>query len=154
MDTGNRWWCVGGALGTPLLALVLVLASPAPAAGQSPDCEDWTAPERRARRENPVSVNEKVLARGKELYLRECASCHGATGQNDGAGSKDTDMSCSVKHTDAALLARSDGELFWLIAEGRGSMPNTKDVMRDEERWMLVHYLRALAAGGSDHQEP
>jgi len=39
----------------------------------------WEAPARAARRSNPVPADEDSIARWKELYLQECAACHGFT---------------------------------------------------------------------------
>jgi mono/diheme cytochrome c family protein len=130
-----------------LAVLVLALAAPLPAAAQAAAaCEAWTVPERRARATNPIPADRADLARAREIYRRECASCHGDTGQNDGSESATTDMSCARRLTDPALSSLSEGELFWKIREGRESMPNTVDVLRDQDRWLLVHYIRSLMA--------
>ena len=40
----------------------------------------------------------------------------------------------------------TDGEIFWKISEGRAPMPGFKKQLSEEDRWQLVHYLRAFAA--------
>jgi mono/diheme cytochrome c family protein len=127
-----------------LATVALVVAGAGEAAGQTAACTEWTVPERRVRAANPLSLEQTDLRRAREIFLRECSSCHGETGQNDGPDTSKTDMTCAPPLSDPALLARSDGELFWKIREGRESMPNTRDVLRDQDRWVLVNYLRTL----------
>jgi mono/diheme cytochrome c family protein len=150
MYAPRRWLCA-----TSLAALVLILAVPLPAAAQvaASDCERWTVPERRARAANPIPADRADLTRAREIYVRECASCHGETGKNDGTETQNTDMSCARLLTDPELLTLTDGELFWKVREGRESMPNTLDVLRDQDRWLLVHYLRSLVAQTARSQD-
>ena len=35
---------------------------------------------------NPVPVNATTLAEGKQLFTKNCQSCHGALGKGDGKG--------------------------------------------------------------------
>ncbi len=46
-------------------------------------------------------------------------------------------------------MAQSDGELFWWISQGRaeGAMPAFADALTEVERWDLINFLRAQAAG-------
>lgn len=134
---------VASAVGLPfLLFLLLAAAAAAPAAAQAGD--RWVAPERRAARANPLQPTADVLAEGKRIFTRECMSCHGATGNNDGPKAP-KEMPSARKLNDASLWTESDGALFWKIAEGRGPMPSTLDVLNDRERWQVVLYIRTLA---------
>jgi mono/diheme cytochrome c family protein len=128
--------------GLLLLWCALLIVAPGPLAAQSG--EPWVAPERRAARANPLQPTADHIAEGKKLYTRECASCHGATGKNDGAQAP-KEMPQSRKLTDPTLWNESDGALFWKIAEGRRPMPSTLDVLNDRERWQIVLYIRTLA---------
>ena len=140
--SGTRWMAL------PLTALAVLLAEPMLATAQDvADCEEWTVPARRARAENPIEAADADLEEAQELFLDECSECHGETGQNDGPGAADADMTCALLLRDSELLEQTDGELFWKIREGRESMPNTLDTLRDQDRWLLVHYLRSLVAG-------
>ncbi len=139
--TGTRWLIV------PLAGLVVLGAEPMSATAQEEaDCEDWAVPARRARAENPIEEADADLEEARDLFLEECSDCHGETGQNDGRGAEEADMTCAPLLTDSELLERTDGELFWKIREGRESMPNTLDTLRDQDRWLLVHYLRSLVS--------
>ncbi len=41
---------------------------------------------------------------------------------------------------------QTDGEIFWKTTEGRDDMPTfKKKVPSDEDRWLMVNYIRTLA---------
>jgi mono/diheme cytochrome c family protein len=115
--------------------------------------EPWVAPERRAARPNPLQATPEHIAEGKKLYLRECASCHGDTGRNDGAKAP-KEMPTARKLTDPVMWEESDGALFWKIAEGRRPMPSTLEVLNDRERWQVVLYMRTLAPRPGTNDSP
>ena len=43
----------------------------------------WKAPKEASERQNPVPKNQDSIIRGKVLYRKYCASCHGKNGQGD-----------------------------------------------------------------------
>ena len=132
------------------IAVLVSTGSPAPGAHRevsSPAQSEsaWEAPASAARRSNPVPVGEASTARGKELYLQECAACHGFTGKGDGA--KVTEL--NVKPSDLskpALQNQSDGALFWKISEGKAPMLSFRLRFSEKERWTIIHYVRTLAS--------
>jgi len=97
-----------------------------------------------AARKNPVRFSEASVARGKKVYMTQCAVCHGEKG--DGKGDLATEMKLTLPDfTKAdALSARTDGALFAIIATGKDPMPSQKGRMPDPQLWNLVNYLRAL----------
>jgi mono/diheme cytochrome c family protein len=138
-----RWHSRGvPAAGMLVLSFGLFAFVPVPLVAQQG--EPWMVPERRAARANPLQPTPANIAEGKKLYTRECASCHGATGNNDGEKAP-KEMAGTRKLVDPTLWQESDGALFWKIAEGRRPMPSTLDVLNDRERWQVVLYIRTLA---------
>ncbi len=115
-----------------------------------PDTEEGrtyaaTAPE---LRNNPFPITEDGLARGKELYNIFCGICHGEKG--DGAGYLARDDSAypaapSNYLTDEFVNAEN-GRYMHAIMYGKGVMGNYKDKLSYEERWQVIHYIRALQA--------
>jgi len=93
------------------------------------------------------------VVRGAALYAEDCAACHGAGGRGDGPAA----ASLSIRPADltqAHLFAHSPGDLFWWIGHGRadGAMPGFADVLSPNQRWDLVNFIRARAAGSLARQ--
>jgi mono/diheme cytochrome c family protein len=130
------------AAGLLCLCLGLLAADAAPVAAQRG--APWVAPERRAARPNPLQPTADNVAEGKKVYMRECQSCHGAAGNNDGPKAP-KEMAGTRKLSDPTFWTESDGALFWKIGEGRRPMPSTFEVLNDRERWQVVIYIRTLA---------
>ena len=109
--------------------------------------EPWVISPRRAAVPNPVAKTDQAIAMGQELYEDECATCHGATGQNDGPGAKKIaeEMKRALLLTDPKVQEQSDGALFVKITEGRDKMPSLEKDLSDQERWQIVHFLRTFA---------
>lgn len=88
---------------------------------------------------NPIVADAESVELGERLYLANCASCHGANGDGDGA--------LATMPRPAALADRvrsaSDGELAYRIAVGVAGtpMPAFAGILTAEERWHLVNYL-------------
>jgi cytochrome c5 len=67
---------------------------------------------------------------GKVAYEKSCAGCHGADGKGNPAVAK--------------TLQKSDEELLKIIAEGKGKMPASKKLTKEEQKAVL-QYTRSLA---------
>jgi putative copper export protein/mono/diheme cytochrome c family protein len=88
------------------------------------------------------------IALGAPLYGENCAMCHGATGRGDGplAGKlpiRPADL------TEPHLFAHKVGDIFWWVSYGRdnGVMPGFADKLTSDQRWDLINFLLARAAG-------
>jgi mono/diheme cytochrome c family protein len=131
---------------TPLLvlfALVPFLLSPQqPAAAPALPA---AIPAEAARMVNPVKPTPESQTRAKKMYGYDCAICHGANG--NGKGDIAGEMKPPLKdYTDpAALKDMSDGELFYLIKNGRGQMPPEGDRAKPDDLWNMVIVVRSFA---------
>lgn len=96
-----------------------------------------------AREPNPVKLTPESLEAGKKIYSYDCASCHGATG--DGKTDVAKDMKLPDLTDPAALKDRTDGEIFYVLKNGRGDMPTEGDRVKPGQLWDLVNYTRSLA---------
>lgn len=121
-----------------------MLALPALARAESP--EPWEAPQRAARKENPLPADAASITRGNALYIKNCLSCHGPAGRGDGPAVKDLDTDPG-NITSKQTRGESDGALFWKITEGRKPMPAFEKSLSNEGRWDVVNYMRSLASG-------
>jgi mono/diheme cytochrome c family protein len=129
-----------------------VFALAVAAAMAAAEAHKWTAPDADKARVNPVEATPAALLKGRALYQKHCASCHGDKGKGDGpAESYETEPATDL--TDAELQQRlTDGEILWKITTGLRSgteviMPSiAQRVPAEEDRWKLVHFMRTLAA--------
>jgi mono/diheme cytochrome c family protein len=82
---------------------------------------------------------------GEDIYKQHCRSCHGNEGFGD--GSKAKELKTEMKDlTSKEVQSQTDGELYARAIIGHDEMPNFEKKIREEEdRWMVVNYLRDLA---------
>ena len=102
----------------------------------------WASPKAAAARVNPIKSDQASLDRGKQVFMTNCTSCHGATAKGDGPVS----ANLNPKPTNLTIMAGNhpDGDFEWKIANGRGSMPAWKTVLNENQRWDVVNYIQAL----------
>jgi mono/diheme cytochrome c family protein len=125
-------------------AVLLLGALEAPGqAPPKPGDEEWKAPARAAKKKNPIPADEKSIAAGKLVYVGQCLSCHGAFGKGDGPAAKDLPKKAGDLSS-PKLEEQTDGALFWKITEGRTPMPTYEKLLKEEDRWMVVNYIRTL----------
>ena len=94
---------------------------------------------------NPVQPTPESQAHAKKVYGYDCAMCHGEKG--DGKGDLVADLKLVVKdHTDpAALKDMTDGELFYIIKNGKGKMSGEGDRAKTDDIWNLVILVRSFS---------
>lgn len=96
-----------------------------------------------------ITVNERLLQRGKERYAIYCSSCHGMDGAGEGivhqrsAGVEPLWVPPSNLHSDA-VRQRPDGHLYNTINIGIRNMAGLGGQIPPEDRWAIVAYVRAL----------
>ena len=103
---------------------------------------------------NPLPVSRAVLERGRERFEITCAVCHGYSGQGgngkDGHGMVGKLWSAPIPNfhfvegKDNRVPLMPDGEFFEVITYGKGTMPAYGARLSVEDRWAIVHYVRAL----------
>jgi mono/diheme cytochrome c family protein len=125
-----------------LIALLLFARSPQQPA--APPAQS-TIPAEAAHMVNPVKSTPESQARAKKMYGYDCALCHGANG--NGKGDVVADLKLTLKdYTDpAALKDLSDGEIFYIIKNGKGQMPPEGDRAKPEELWNMVILVRSFS---------
>jgi mono/diheme cytochrome c family protein len=98
-----------------------------------------------AAKKNPVKLTPKGFGEAKKLYGYHCAMCHGEDG--DGKGDLAVQMKLALHDwRDTATTAKfTDGELFYIITNGRGKMTGGEgDRTKEEVRWNLVNVVRSF----------
>lgn len=106
--------------------------------------EKWVVPAKYVSMKNPVPADQDAAV-GKSLYDKHCKSCHGKEGYGDGP--KAADMKGDLgDFSSEEYQKQTDGELFYKTSFGRDDMPEfTKKLPNDEDRWLIVNYMRTLA---------
>ncbi len=104
----------------------------------------WKVPPNAGELKSPLPANEQALKRGKEIYMKQCATCHGKKGKGDGPAAKFLGKPLP-DFTSPTMAQRSEGELFWKITNGKPPMPAWKSMLSEQDRWAVVLYLRSLA---------
>jgi mono/diheme cytochrome c family protein len=105
--------------------------------------EKWTAPASAKAIKNPVASNEESILEGKNVYAKQCKSCHGTKGKGDGPKAAKLEKECGDLST-AEFQSMKDGEIFWMIEEGKDPMPTFKKKITEDEAWAVVNYIRTL----------
>jgi mono/diheme cytochrome c family protein len=124
---------------------------------QEPQASDTPAPipAEDAAKKNPVKPTPEGLAAAKKLFGYHCAMCHGKDG--DGKGDLAADMKLKLKDwRDPNSLAKmTDGELFYIVTNGRGKMVGGEgDRTSEEARWNLVNYVRSFSKKNATTANP
>lgn len=89
-----------------------------------------------------ITVDEKLLARGKERFDINCMVCHGPAGYGNGVTSKLGLAGIANLHQDT-FIKMEDGHIFYTIGHGKGNMGPYPHITI-EDRWAIVAYIRAL----------
>jgi len=97
------------------------------------------------RQANPVKPTPESIAQGRKWYGYDCAMCHGKDGDGKGEVGADMKLKVSDLSDPATLKDRTDGELFYIIKNGKGDMPPEGTRLKSDELWSLVSYVRSLA---------
>lgn len=93
-----------------------------------------------------VPATPESIAAGQQLYLRNCASCHGRTGE--GGPGNDLIPAAPSLVDDQWDHGASDKQVFDNIKNGIGpdfNMVPFKDKLKDDEIWNVVNYIRSIA---------
>ncbi len=118
--------------------------SQAPAPGPKPSSS--TIPAEAVHQVNPVKPTAESLARGKKYYGYDCAMCHGDNGNGKGDVATSEKMEIGDWTDPVTLKDKTDGELFYVIKNGRGKMPPEGDRVKPTELWNMVNYIRSFSS--------
>jgi len=103
----------------------------------------WIAPEEAKKMKNPIKSTQASIQKGKEIYEKKCALCHGARGDGKGPASAGLNPR-PTNFKDSHGEKMSDGEHFWKITTGKGGMPSFENDLTEEERWHVINYVNTF----------
>ncbi|HTY63362.1 MAG TPA: quinol:electron acceptor oxidoreductase subunit ActD [Acidobacteriota bacterium] len=92
---------------------------------------------------NPMPRTGQALRQGQQDYRTYCSVCHGIRG--DGVPT----LTAAYGAKPANLVSRTiidlpDGKIHHVIIDGKNAMPAYAADLPEDERWAVVHYVRAL----------
>jgi mono/diheme cytochrome c family protein len=102
-------------------------------------------PDEWAHKANPVKPTPESQARAKQIYGWDCAMCHGDTGNGKGDVASEQKLTMRDYRDPSSLSKLSDGEIYYIIHEGKGQMPSEGPRAKPDEVWNLVIYLRKMS---------
>lgn len=112
---------------------------------QQPSAPPASVPADAASMVNPVKPTAESQAHAKKMYGYDCEMCHGANG--NGKGDVVADMKLTLKDytNPAALKDISDGEIFYIIKNGKGQMTGEGERLKPDDIWNMVILLRSFS---------
>jgi len=109
----------------------------------------WLVPPEYKSLKNPLTRSESNLNAARQIYVDECAECHGDRGKGDGPQAR-SHYPLPADLTDPNLLVNTpDGEIFYQITAGRRPMPSFKRRLTEDQRWQLVLLVRSFSQSTS-----
>ncbi len=84
---------------------------------------------------------DSSLRNGQRYFQQNCAVCHGDAGIGNGPATKYGVPGISIVYD--GTKARSDGYIYGMLRNGRGSMPSYNRI-EEPDRWDVVNYVRGL----------
>lgn len=97
-----------------------------------------------------VSVDARLLQRGRQMFNIYCATCHGQDGYGNGPINQRAQDKQEPKWVPPSNLhsedirQRSEGHLYNTIRNGIRNMPGYAAQIDTPDRWAIVAYVRAL----------
>lgn len=94
---------------------------------------------------NPVKPTPASQAQAKKMYGYDCAMCHGDTGNGKGDLAVESKLALKDYTDPAALEDLTDGEIFYIIQNGKGQMTGEGPRLNTDGTWNMVILVRSFA---------
>ena len=116
--------------------------------GAAAQYQGWLIPDGGKDEKSPMASVAGAAARGKALFLSNCARCHGPEGKGDGS-----DASYAADLTDDLRTGlNTEGVLFYKVWNGHAiqlrtqvdDMPAFEGKLSKSDVWTIVEYLKVL----------
>ena len=92
-----------------------------------------------------VEPTPENISKGEAIYKKNCLMCHGETGLGDGPAGKRMNPKPSNFQDKEKMAAKTDEDLLKQITKGKSPMPPFERKLKENERWMVLHYIRTFA---------
>jgi len=91
---------------------------------------------------NTVPVTAATLARGRDRFTVFCQPCHGRLA--DARGTLTAAFPKAPTLHSRKVREWTDGRVYAVLTEGQNLMPKWEAQISRDDRWIIIHYLRAL----------
>ncbi|MCU7497025.1 MAG: DUF3341 domain-containing protein [Ignavibacteria bacterium] len=91
---------------------------------------------------NPLVASKEVLIKGQDKFNTFCSPCHGYFGKGDSRLRGQFPAPPSLQSE--KVRNYKDGDIYHIITVGQNIMPSYEKQITREERWAIIHYIRAL----------
>jgi putative copper export protein/mono/diheme cytochrome c family protein len=96
---------------------------------------------------SPTGYSTDSIAQGRQLFVDNCAICHGRTGRGDGPAAAQAERK-PADLTAEHIYAHPDGDLFWWITSGiESAMPAFGNALDETAVWNVIDFIHANADG-------
>lgn len=102
--------------------------------------QDSDIPVAERNRTSPILFNTEIVRQGNTIYQNNCKSCHG----DPGRGNYAVMDPIPVDPVSRQYQENTDGEMFYILREGRGLMPSFAGALSEMERWAVIAYVRSF----------
>jgi hypothetical protein len=106
---------------------------------------DSKIPPEEAARKNPVPSTPEGLAEARRFYKYQCTMCHGENGDGKGDLVETMKLKMNDWRNASSMEGRTDGELFYILTNGRGAMVGEGDRTKEVIRWNLINLVRSFS---------
>jgi cytochrome c5 len=137
-------------LGALLLASTGVLTAKQTGTQEKPKesqaaTSDSKIPAEEAARKNPVPSTPEGLAEARRFYKYQCTMCHGENGDGKGDLVETMKLKMNDWRDASSMEGRTDGELYYILTNGRGAMGGQGDRTKENMRWNLINLVRSFS---------
>ncbi len=102
--------------------------------------QQWEVPADKKVKVAPIQFNTETIKKGEAIYKQNCQMCHGDPTKGNYAKLTPSPGDPASE----TYQNQTDGSMFYKITTGRGAMPQFKDVLKEEERWLVISYIRSF----------
>jgi mono/diheme cytochrome c family protein len=93
---------------------------------------------------NPAPPSGENLQRAVQLERVNCATCHATDGHGQGPVATYFSPVKPVDFASERVRNRTDGQLFWLVANGIGNMPAFRSLLSETDLWTVILFVRQV----------
>ena len=93
---------------------------------------------------NPTVDFDSSIKRGKVLFAKNCAKCHGLSGNGYGVVAHGFTTWPRQLWVWYKADSTADSYLYWIIENGKSDMPPWGLILTEDERWDLINYIKTI----------